>query len=83
MQLAELEEMARIARPIDDDEWGSERQIEAENDFFDACEDALPEVFDRESDTDFNRFCLKATSNEMIDEALKILRERLSNAPAP
>ena len=62
-----IETLARAARPIDDDDWGTDRQIEAENAFFEAAGDLGP---------DFEAFSNKATSNEMIDEALRILRAR-------
>jgi hypothetical protein len=31
-----VETLAQAARPVDDDDWGSDRQVEAENLFFDA-----------------------------------------------
>lgn len=67
---AKLVELAAAARPIDDDEWGSERQITAQNAFFAACPtDAEGNCLS----ADFERFCLKASVYEMIDEALRLL----------
>jgi len=70
-QMAELERLAQIARPIDDDDDGSERQVEAANAFwyalgFDKDEDALGKQF--------SEWSLQATSDEALDEALRILR---------
>lgn len=64
---AELEQMAAIARPIDDDEWASQRQIDAENAFFEAA-GPLGEAFEA--------WALHATTDEMLDEALRILKAR-------
>jgi hypothetical protein len=44
--LAEIEALAGAARPIDDDDWGTERQINAENTFFDAVAGLLPPDFE-------------------------------------
>jgi hypothetical protein len=69
--MTHFEKMAAAARPIDDDDWGSDRQIEAENAFFGACpHDADGNVFSE----DFENYCLKATTDEMIDEALRLWR---------
>lgn len=59
--------LAKAARPIFDDEEGSERQVNAEVAFFDAVRDYLPraEMEKLQDDT------FKATSNEKIDLALK------------
>lgn len=78
---AKLVELADAARPTSDDDWGSERQIAAENAFFAAIgpnetEDNPNSVLGQ----DFYRWCLKATSEEMIDEALRRLRVRRPGA---
>lgn len=65
--VAQLQELATAARPTNDQDWGSERQLDAENAFFDAFARA---GFGSPA---FDAFCLKATSEEMIDEALRIL----------
>lgn len=61
-----LEEMAIAARPINESDWGSDRQIEAQNAFFEFVEEHFPEIMSNE----FEAFCLKATSEEMINEAI-------------
>jgi hypothetical protein len=67
---AELEKLANAAKPLNDDEWGSERQIEAENAFFDAVQELVSkEVFDG-----LEGYCLKATTDEMIEAGLKAVR---------
>lgn len=74
--LAHLESLAAAARPIDDAEWGSERQIEAQNAFFIACEDVFPADF--ADDSEFSAWVMKATTDEMIDCALGIVRDRVA-----
>jgi hypothetical protein len=59
--------LAQAARCLGDDDWGSERQQNAENDFFDAFHDAVGDTHA------FDAWCLKATTEEMIDEALRLL----------
>lgn len=75
--LAALEALAATARPLNDDDWGSDRQVDAENAFFDEASKVAPEL-DSDSGSAFASFCLKATTEEMLDEALRILR-----GPAP
>lgn len=65
----ELFQLAQAARPITDDDWGSDRQIEAENAFFDYVKTQLPvPLWD-----ELEAYCLKATTDEMVDEALRLL----------
>lgn len=68
-KLQELHGMAENARPLNEDEWGSERQINAQNAFFEYLERVLTrEQFGQlEDDND------KATSDEMINNGLRIL----------
>lgn len=64
--LAEIKELASIARPLDDDEDSTDRQIDAENAFFERVEEVLPpDVMNK-----LSHYCLKATTDERIDEAL-------------
>jgi hypothetical protein len=70
-QMAEFERLAQDARPITDADWGTERQIAAENAFFRAV------GFEQDDDAlgfEYSRFALKATTNEMLNEALRLLR---------
>jgi hypothetical protein len=67
---ADFAELAAEARPKDDAEWGSERQIAAENKFFEKFHEAMGDT------PDFDRWCLKATTDEMIDEALRLLQSK-------
>ena len=65
-----MKELAQQARPIDFEDWGSDRQIEAFNAFCLALEQTL-------SKKDFARleaFSLKATTNEIIDYGLELAR---------
>lgn len=61
--LERLRELALDARPISDPEWGSDRQIKAENKFCAALERYLtPGAWDK-----FEDYALKATTEEMLD----------------
>lgn len=69
MTYSDMIDLANAARPTDDDDWGSERQIAAQNAFFIAVENEV-------SEADFSSledYCMKATVDEMVDEALRIL----------
>lgn len=68
--LKELEAMAADARPIDQSDWGSERQINAQNAFFEAVEAQLTSADMAKLDD----FALKATTDESITEALAYLK---------
>ena len=67
-----LEELAVAARPINDADYGTDRQINAENAFFDALNFHVfgkLTVYETEA---FDSFCLKATSDERISEGLRL-----------
>jgi hypothetical protein len=66
MTLADFKALAQPAYPLSDDDWGSERQIDAENAFFERMERELPQLFTQE----FEYWMLKATTEERLDEAL-------------
>lgn len=61
--------LAQAARPINDDDWGSERQIKAFNAFCAAVEAELPRKIFHE----WEDWSIKATTDEIIDEALRLL----------
>lgn len=65
-----LEAMAKAARPTEDDDWGSEPQIAAQNAFFDKVQTVIPANEFRA----LERYCHKATTDEMIDEGLRVVR---------
>jgi len=67
-----IEALATAARPVNDNDWGSDRQIAAENKFFRAVKATLTpaEFYELEG------YCLKATTDEMIDEALRLVRAK-------
>ena len=69
--LVELDALADVARPIDDDDWGSERQVEAQNAFFIRVEAILP----RDQFEELEGFCLKANVDEMVDEAMRLIAD--------
>ena len=67
--MTDLNALAAAARPINDTDWGSGRQIDAQNLFFKEVEKVLP----ADKFAELEDFCLKATTDEMIDEALKLV----------
>jgi hypothetical protein len=72
IKMTDIHKLAADARPIDDADWGSARQIDAQNLFFNEVEKALPaEEFET-----LENFCLKASANEMVDEALRLLASK-------
>lgn len=68
--IGSIDDLAQDARLIDDDDWGTERQIEAENLFFDVFHGILGDT------PDFDGWCLKATTDEMITEGLRLLHAK-------
>lgn len=67
--MTDINKMAQEARPTSDDDWGSERQITAQNAFFVEVQRVLPKpLFEK-----LEAYCLKATVDEMIDEALRLI----------
>jgi hypothetical protein len=81
--LAEQAKPIPIASPGDvEDDYGSERQIDAQNLFFNELEKILPE--DRFGELE--GYCLKATTEEMLEEGLRYARGHMGipeSAPAP
>lgn len=65
---AKLETLAEDARPKYDADWGSVRQTIAFNLFFDTMQEMGFNLDDFE--------CMKASQDDMIDEALKRIRKR-------
>lgn len=66
MTFHQFEALAAPAYPLNDDDWGSNRQLDAENAFFETVERELPGIFSVE----FTHWLLKATTEEMLDETL-------------
>lgn len=65
-----IEQLAAAARPVNDDDWGTDRQIKAENAFF----ERVRSLISRERYETLNDYCLKATTDEMIDEGLRVVK---------
>jgi len=65
---SDVQRAAKEAWPKSDDDWGTERQINAENAFF----DLICKVTDWDTDVDkeWEPWRLKATSEELIEGAL-------------
>jgi hypothetical protein len=64
----DLEALARAALPYTDSDWGSERQITAENALFDAARRFLTS----QQMADLEAYALKATTEEMVEEVLRL-----------
>lgn len=69
MTTIDFQKLAQDARPTSDADWGSSRQIDAENRFFRAVQ-----AFGIRIDS---LDCAKATTDEMIDEAMKRVNRKL------
>ena len=65
-ELAKLINLGMKALPIDDDEWGSHRQITAENKFHEYAKKYGVKYSQKLSD-----YLLKATTEEAVEEVLK------------
>lgn len=72
--MSTIREIAEDARPKDDADWGTDRQIDAINLLWIEVMHRWPDEFDY--GTDFSNYCLKATDDEQIDLALKLLGDR-------
>jgi hypothetical protein len=66
-----LTELAEAARPINDADWGSERHMAAETAFVKQFRRIVGQT------PDFDRWCDTATTDEMIDEGLRLVAEYL------
>jgi hypothetical protein len=58
--------LAKLAMPINDDDWGTDRQINAENELYAFVEKHWPNMMD----AGFETWCLKASSDEIIYELM-------------
>lgn len=67
-----MRDLASAARPIDESDYGSERQIAAQNRFYDAIMNRLS----AEANESLDSYCLKATTDEGIDYALSLYAAR-------
>jgi hypothetical protein len=76
-ELAVLADDARPKAPSDtrkgSDDWASARQIDAENLFFKELKKMLP----ADRFAELEDWCLKATTEEMLDEGLRYARAHL------
>lgn len=63
--------LAKLAMPLNDDDWGSERQIDAENKLYSFIEQHYPTLIDHE----FEMWALKASANERIYELMVRISE--------
>jgi hypothetical protein len=63
-----MKELAEKARPIDYDDLGSERQVEA----FNAFTIKMEQILSKEDFERFEAFSMKATTDELIDYGLTL-----------
>tara|TARA_Y100000310_G_scaffold67277_1_gene62588 strand:+ start:26809 stop:28347 length:1539 start_codon:yes stop_codon:yes gene_type:complete len=71
-----IEDLAKDALPFNDDDYGSERQIDAENLFWETVwKLGAKKGLDLSPEGDFGAWCHKATVDEAVPEALKRLAE--------
>jgi hypothetical protein len=71
-----FDQLRQAALPLDDEEWGSPRQMEAQNAFFVVAKRAIQaQPMGEAKWANFeNDFCLKATTEEMVDEAIRLMQ---------
>jgi len=74
-QMLYLEKLGQAALPVTEDDWGSCRQIDAENDFLAAVQRVLPE----DSWDDLYVYGLKATTEERIAYALQLVKKEVTS----
>jgi hypothetical protein len=75
--MSTLNELASDAYPQTDADWSTERQITAINKFYDAFHEAMGDT------PDFDDYCLNATDNEALDEAMRLVEERFGTKDVP
>lgn len=68
--IKKIEALGKVAKPINDDDWGSDRQIDAENKFF----EAVQKVVSKKVFEGLEGYCLKATSYEMVDAGIEAVK---------
>jgi len=74
--------LQQAALPLNDEDWGSDRQIEAQNAFMTFAERVIKHQPNGEQKwTEFEGFCLKATTEEMINEAVRLMKPTDSRDP--
>ncbi len=61
---------SRLARPLNDDDWGSERQVNAENVWVELAHRYMTNA----AREDWDHYALKATSEEAIDYGIRVLK---------
>ena len=72
-QSEEIKHLAKQAMPIDSDDWGSERQVAAEIAFWIEAERIINQKFGADIFSELELWGLKATIDEMIDEAMLLI----------
>jgi len=66
-----LQKLLKLEKTSREEEWGSEKQIEAQNSFFEMIE----ELTTTEEMERISEYALKATTEEMQDFALEVINE--------
>ncbi len=73
--MVDFEALAKDALPTSEDDYGSERQLSAENFFFAELGEAYPVTFSDDGDGEFAVWAIKATSEEYINHAIQLVRD--------
>lgn len=70
--LKNIKDLAQEARPINDDDYGSERQINA----FNAFTIKMEQILSKEDFELFEDYSMKATTDELVDYGLSLLKNQ-------
>ena len=68
-----MQNLAKQAMPIDSDDWGSERQVAAEIEFWIEAERIINQKFGADIFSELELWGLDATIDELIDEAMLLI----------
>lgn len=72
--ISSIKDLASAARCINEQDWGTERQIKAQNAFFDAVE----KIVSKQTFSELEGYCMKANVDEMINEGLRVCQHAMA-----
>jgi len=81
LNLPTLREMIKDGRSINEEDYATDRQVNAINAVFDQLAARWPNEFGYQSD--YSEYCMMATDDEQMDEALQILGDRADMKALP
>lgn len=70
--MEKIEKLAHLARPVNDDDYGSERQINT----FNAFTIKMEQILSKEDFELFEDYSMKATTDELVDYGLSLLKNQ-------